>query len=269
MPFARWLERSHAPYLQALVAVAAATAVGLLLFAHADHANVVMVFLVAVVLAAARLGNGPSVLAAVTAVVAFVYFFVPHYNSCVVDDLAYLPTFAVLLAVGLIVATLTSRLRGEALATEAREQRSRILYELPRDLTAADDRDAVAAVADAHVGRTLGGHGWIVIADGEGARAHGLGAAPSLDATDAAAQALRRRETAHQPPHWATPLVVGRDCIGALVVHRPDGEPTAAVRQLLASFANPLAIARRRLLVDETPRSRGRRPDRSACATCC
>lgn len=254
LPFGRLLERSpapHAPYLQALLTVAVATGVGKLLFAHADHANVVMVFLVAVVLVAARLGNGPSVLAAVTAVAAFVYFFVPHYNSFIVDDLAYLPTLAVLLAVGLVVATLTSRLRDAALATEAREQRSRALYELSRDLTAADDRDAVAAAADAHVGRVLGGHGWIVVADGESLRAHGLGAAPSLDATGVAAHALRRRETAHRPPHWATPLVFGGECIGALVAECPGGEPSGAVRQLLASFANTLAIAWRRLLVDE------------------
>ncbi|MFN7671775.1 MAG: ATP-binding protein [Planctomycetota bacterium] len=254
LPFGRWLERSpapHAPYLQALVAVGAAAAVGRLLFAHADHANVVMVFLVAVVVVAARLGNGPSVLAAVTAVAAFVYFFVPHYNSFVVEDLAYLPTLAVLLAVGLVVATLTSRLRDEAVATVAREQRSLALYELSRDLTAADDRDAVAAVADAHVGRVLGGHGWIVVADGDGLRAHGVSAAPPIDAASAAALALQFGRPEQRPPHWATPLVFGRDCIGALVVQCPDGEPTDAVRRLLASFANTLAIAWRRLLVDE------------------
>jgi two-component system sensor histidine kinase KdpD len=132
LPFGRWLERSHAPhapYLQALVAVAAATGVDFLLFERVELANLVMVYLVAVVLVAARLGKGPSVLAAVAAVASFVYFFVPHYNSFVLADLAYLPTFLSMLAVGLVVATLTSRLRAEALATEARERRSLALYE--------------------------------------------------------------------------------------------------------------------------------------------
>ena len=253
-PFGRLLERSHAPrapYLQALAAVAAATGAGFLLFDFVELANLVMVYLAAVVLVAARLGKGPSVLAALTAVAVFVYFFVPHYNSFVLADLAYLPTFLIMLAVGLVVATLTSRLRDEALATEAREQRSLALYELSRDLTAADGRDAIAAVADAHVGRVLGGRGWIVAKDGERLRAYGGSAPPPLRADGAAALSLTRRRPEHQPPHWAAPLVFGRDCIGALVVDGARAEPASDERQLLASFANTLAIAWHRLLVDE------------------
>jgi two-component system sensor histidine kinase KdpD len=246
LPFGRWLERSHAPhapYLQALVAVAAATGVDFLLFERVELANLVMVYLVAVVLVAARLGKGPSVLAAVAAVASFVYFFVPHYNSFVLADLAYLPTFLIMLAVGLVVATLTSRLRAEALATEARERRSLALYELSSDLTAADGRDAVAAVADAHVGRVLGGRCCL--------REYGGETPPPLDGEGAAARSLRHRRPEHVAPHWATPLVFGKYCIGALVADGAASEPADAERQLLASFANTLAIAWHRLLVDE------------------
>ena len=254
LPFGRWLERSHAPhapYLQALVAVAAATGVDFLLFERVELANLVMVYLVAVVLVAARLGKGPSVLAAVAAVASFVYFFVPHYNSFVLADLAYLPTFLIMLAVGLVVATLTSRLRAEALATEARERRSLALYELSSDLTAADGRDAVAAVADAHVGRVLGGRCWIVVGDGGRLREYGGETPLPLDGEGAAARSLRHRRPEHVAPHWATPLVFGKYCIGALVADGAASEPADAERQLLASFANTLAIAWHRLLVDE------------------
>lgn len=253
-PLGRWLERSHAPkapYLQALLAVAAATSVGFLLFDLVDLANLVMVFLLAVVVVAARLGKGPSVLAALVAVASFVYFFVPHYNSFVLADFAYLPTFLTMLAVGLVVATLTSRLRSEAIATEARERRSLALYELSRDLTAADGRDAVAAVAERHVQRVRGGRSWIVVANGDALTAFGAGAAPLLTADGAAAVALRRRHAEHRPPHWATPLVFGRDCIGALVCDAAAAPPGEEERQLLTSFANTLAIAWHRLIVDE------------------
>jgi two-component system sensor histidine kinase KdpD len=253
-PLGRWLERTdapRAPYAQALAAVAVATGAGFLLFDLVDLANLVMVFLVAVVLVAARLGKGPSVLAAVTAVASFVYFFVPHYNSFVIADLGYLPTFLTMLAVGLVVATLTSRLRDEALATEARERRSLALYELSRDLTAADDRQAVAAVAERHVQRVRGGRCWIVV-DGAGVlSAYGAGDAPPLGHDGAPARALRRRQAEHTAPHWATPLVFGKDCIGALVCDGAADEPGPAERQLLASFGNTLAIAWHRLIVDE------------------
>jgi two-component system sensor histidine kinase KdpD len=253
-PLGRWLERTdapRAPYLQALVAVATATGVGFLLFDLVDLANLVMVFLVAVVLVAARLGKGPSVLAAVAAVAAFVYFFVPHYNSFVLADLAYLPTFLTMLAVGLVVATLTARLRDEALATDARERRSLALYELSRDLTAADDRHAVAAVAERHVQRVRGGRCWLVFDHGDTLAACGSAAAPPLGDDDAAARSVRGAREEHVPPHWATPLVFGGECIGALVCDEASGEPGPAERQLLASFANTLAIAWHRLIVEE------------------
>lgn len=257
----RWLERSpapRAPYLQAVLAVALATGVGFALFrllsqfGQVELANLAMVFLLAVVVVAARLGKGPSVLAALVAVAAFVYFFVPHYNSFVLADLAYLPTFLTMLTVGLVVATLTSRLRSEALATEARERRSLALYELSRDLTAADDRAAVAAVAERHVQRARGGRCWIVVAaEGGGLADFGASATPPPAVDGAAAAALASGRDEHRPPLWATPLVFGGACIGALVCDAAAAPPGDEERQLLGSFANTLAIAWHRLIVDE------------------
>ena len=258
-PLGRWLERSHAPrapYLQAVCAIAAATCAGFLLFGLVDLANLAMVFLLAVVVVAARLGKGPSVLAAFVAVASFVYFFVPHYNSFVLADLAYLPTFLTMLAVGLVVATLTSRLRSETIATEARERRSLALYELSRDLTAADDRAAVAAVAERHVERVRGGRCWVVVAtDGGGLAAFGASEAPPLAAEGAAAAALASGRDEHRPPCWATPLAFGGACIGALVCDAAATPPGEEERQLLGSFANTLAIAWHRLIVDEQAKS--------------
>ncbi|MFO1424746.1 MAG: DUF4118 domain-containing protein, partial [Candidatus Competibacteraceae bacterium] len=76
------------------------------LLPHFDLANIIMLFLLAVVGVAVRYGRGPAVLAAVVNVVAFDVFFVPPRFSLAVHDWQYLLTFAVMLIVGLVVGQL-------------------------------------------------------------------------------------------------------------------------------------------------------------------
>ena len=75
------------------------------------EANVVMVFLAAVAWVAFRYGRGPAVWASVMSVLVFDVFFVPPVGSLTVKDSQYLITFAVLLVIGLLISTLTARLR--------------------------------------------------------------------------------------------------------------------------------------------------------------
>ena len=76
-----------------------------------DLANIVMLFLLAVVGAALLFGRGPAVLAAIVNVLAFDFFFVPPRFSFAVSDAQYVFTFAVMLVVGFAVGQLTARLR--------------------------------------------------------------------------------------------------------------------------------------------------------------
>lgn len=150
----RWIESQHQPryrYAAALAIVVAATGVSALLFELGDPENLVMVYLLGVVLAAIRLGRGPSVFATVGGFACFLYFFVPHYYSFVLADLYYLPTFVIMLTVAFVVSTLTSKVQSDAAAMEERERRSTALYELSRDLAACDTRQQVAVAVDRHV----------------------------------------------------------------------------------------------------------------------
>ena len=73
-----------------------------------ELANIAMLFLLAVVLVSVRYGLGPSVMASFLNVAAFDFFYVPPRFSFAVSDVQYLLTFAVMLAVGLITAKLTT-----------------------------------------------------------------------------------------------------------------------------------------------------------------
>ena len=109
-------------YLLAALVVAAVALLGAPLLGQFDLANIAMLFPLAVLFAAIRLGRGPAVFAAFLAVALFDFFFVHPHFTLAVSDLQYLLTFAVLLAVALTTAELAARLRRERDSAEARAQ---------------------------------------------------------------------------------------------------------------------------------------------------
>jgi two-component system sensor histidine kinase KdpD len=96
-----------------------------------------MLFLLAVVVVAVWLGRGPAVMASFVSVALFDFFFVPPRFSFTVDDPQYLLTFAVMLAVALIIGQLTAGLKRQAVVAAQKERRSHALYEMARELTGA------------------------------------------------------------------------------------------------------------------------------------
>ncbi|MFA5243648.1 MAG: DUF4118 domain-containing protein [Sulfuricella sp.] len=107
------------------------------LLGYLELSNIVMLFLLTVLLVAARFGRGPAVLASFLSVALFDFFFVPPQLSFTVHDAQYLVTFAVMLTVALITGQLAAGLRREVSAASLREQQTRALYEMARDLAGA------------------------------------------------------------------------------------------------------------------------------------
>jgi two-component system sensor histidine kinase KdpD len=142
---------SYSPYAWALVAVAACTLIGLTVFRWMNPVNVVMVYLVGVVLVSRRFGQGPSALAALLAVLAFDLFFVPPRLTFAVHDTEYVFTFAVMLATGLVISTLTGRVRTQAELARRREERTAALYSLSRTLSGLLTVDDVARAVSAGI----------------------------------------------------------------------------------------------------------------------
>lgn len=133
-------------YVWALIACAAMTAVATPLGHYLDLTNVVMLFLLTVLLVAARFGRGPAVLAAFLSVALFDFFFVPPRFTFSVNDAQYLVTFAVMLAVALVTGHLTAGLRRQAELASLKEQQTRALYEMARDLAGALTATQVADI---------------------------------------------------------------------------------------------------------------------------
>jgi len=180
---------AHVRYLLAIALCALTGLLALPLRGWLDPANMVMLFLLAVFVAAVRLGRGPAVLAAFLAVALFDVFFVPPHLSFTVADAQYLVTFAVMLAVGLITTHLTAQLAERREESLARERETRLLYGLARDLGAALTLEQAAGIVAAFL-RDRGLAATLLVDRGAGREdfaAFGapLGAAPAARARDA------------------------------------------------------------------------------------
>ncbi len=152
-------------YLWALLVCAATTLVTLPLLPYFDLANIVMLFLLAVVIAAVRFGRGPATLAAVVNVAAFDFFFVPPQFSFGIHDAQYLLTFAVMLSVGLITGQLTAGLRYQARIAGHREERSRDMYQMARELSGALTEEQIAEISDRYIEASFRARAEILLPD--------------------------------------------------------------------------------------------------------
>src|SRR5262249_55454057 len=155
-------------YASAVATVVLSTLVCWAMFGRFDNSNLIMVQLLGVAFVAARYGRRPSALAAVLGVAAFDFFFVPPYMTFAVGDTQYVFTFAVMLVVGLLIGTLAVRVRAQAEAAGSREERTRALYALSRDLAAAPSADEVAQAATRHVAPAFQGEAEIWLPGREG-----------------------------------------------------------------------------------------------------
>ncbi|EMF4708854.1 two-component system sensor histidine kinase KdpD [Providencia stuartii] len=102
-----------------------------------DKANLVTLYLLGVVLVALFYGRRPSIFAALINVISFDLFFVQPHFSLAIMDMQYLVTFTVMLIVGVVVGNLTAGMRYQARIARYREQRTRHLYEMTKELSRA------------------------------------------------------------------------------------------------------------------------------------
>ena len=130
-----------------------------------DLTNIVMLFLLAVMLVALRLGRGPAVLASFLSVGLFDFFFVPPRFSFAVSDMQYLITFSVMLALALVIGQLMASLRDQVRVSMNREMRARALYEAARDLSAALQPQQITEICDRFVTRVFNARAAIVLPD--------------------------------------------------------------------------------------------------------
>jgi two-component system sensor histidine kinase KdpD len=260
---------STGAYVGAAGVVAAAAAVGLAVRAWVSTTDIAMLFLLAVMIAAARYGTRPSVLASALGIAVFDFCFVPPYYTFAVAHASYLFTFVVMLVVALLISRLAARIRGQADAAREREQHTAALYALSRRLAAARDAQELAAAISAQVRETFRAPGTVFLPDERGDLE---AVAAANDATlSEAALGVARWVLAHQQPAGTgtdtlpgadalyLPLTASNRAVGVLRVglRDPRRARDPIERQLLEAIAGQAGVAFERAdLVRRSERAR-------------
>lgn len=255
------------PIVGALIALATGAGFGLRA-AQLGEANIVVVFVLAVALAAYATSRRAAVLAALGAVLAFNFCFTEPYYSLAVDDPGYLITFAVMLAIGLAISALVGRVRAQALAASQRADANDILYRVSRDLAAAPNRYQVAAETQRRLEQLLGGEAAVFLAAPDGEQlGEAIGAARLV--SDERERAVAAWAFAHRRPAGAgtdtlpaaaglyLPLLSrGEERWGLLGVVGRDGRaPAGEQRRIIESIAALAAQALERCRLEESARA--------------
>ena len=107
-----------------------------------------MLYLLAVLAAAALFGSRPAIFAAVVSFAAYNFFFIkPHYTLAVAGDDQWI-ALGLLLASGVITGQLASLMRERAREAERRENEAVVLYDVVRLMSEPDVQRAVTEVAE-------------------------------------------------------------------------------------------------------------------------
>jgi two-component system sensor histidine kinase KdpD len=113
--------------------------------------NLIMIYLLGVTWIAFRYGRRISMIASFFSVLFFDFFFVSPHFTFAVADVEYVLTFIVMLGVGLMIAHLTGQLRRQTIAMGIREDRTKTLYALSRELSKSSYPDELFKIALSHI----------------------------------------------------------------------------------------------------------------------
>jgi len=245
-------------YMASLTLVAAATLISMLVRPVLAPANMVMIYLLVVVVAALRLGLKPAILTAFLGVLAFDFFFVPPHLTFAVADTQYLITFIALFAVSVIISSLVSKAREREEAVRDREVQTNSLYHLSRDLASTADIENLLEAVLKNLGESLNARAAVILSEGEHMKvaAASKGLHPSVKEMAVADWVFRnRKEAGHGTETLGSaellhlPLQASGNLLGVLGIKLENEADyrSRQTRRMLDAFASQTAMALERV----------------------
>jgi two-component system sensor histidine kinase KdpD len=257
-PFFRWpstLQSNPSHFLFAVVAVAAALAIGKVLTTLTPIPNLSMVFLLAVLVTAMNVGMWPAIFASVLSFLVYNFFFIPPVYTFTIAEPYELLALVIFLVVAVISSAMAGRVREQARIAAARMRAMRRLYEFTKRLSGLATVDAVAEGAASEIHASLGRPVVVMLAHDDDIAL--TAAWPPEDALDAAAMTAARWAYSHNEPAGAdtgtlpiipwyfVPLGIGSKTLGVVgVAKEKDGPPLdSEARALLDTLVEQTAAA--------------------------
>jgi len=245
-------------YVESLLIVAGVTVLGWLIHSFISLANLMMLYLLAVVVIAFRRGLRPAIVTSVLGVLAFDFCFVPPFFTFRVTDTEYLITFAGMIVVGTLISLLVAKARRHADAAQIREKETGTLYALSQDLAVATDADAIVAAVSGNIMEIFGWESAFFLPGDNGLLVRGKSPGLEIDADDLAvatwafqhgATAGYETDTLHGSKIRYIPVQSSRGVLGILGVKPAAASGGISYEQtrILTAFANQAALALERV----------------------
>jgi len=252
-------------YTGAVALVAVSTLVGLWLAPRWGTAAVDMIYLPAVLAAAALWGLGPGLLAGILSALSYNFFFTDPVHTFRIDRVTDIVTVLVLLAVALVTSRLAAGIRTQAQIAAAHAERNAIIAGFARQLLSSSGEEDISRTGCRALAELLGCNAILVSGLPE---PRVIAAAPEgnrLTPADIAAAALTisagepagRGTSRSQPAEWVFyPIRSGGHVLAAMGLARDDGNRPLAEEQLplLTSFLDQLALAMERARLEREAR---------------
>ena len=244
-------------YLVALGTTALVTLLGVALFS-ANITNAGLLYLLPVMFVATRYGLRPGVITGLVSSLAYNFFFIPPTHTFTIQDPQNILTVLMLLGVAVASSQLAARVRDQALLAQHSAAQNSALAGFARQLTAISQRDELARLLCAEIGRLLDAHTVLLFpANGD---LDVAAAVPPEDPLAAIEQAAARWAFENNQPagrgsetltasEWLFhPLATGGRTRGVMGLARPDA---SAIRPdqlpLLLSLLDQAALALERI----------------------
>jgi two-component system sensor histidine kinase KdpD len=253
------------PYLASIALVIIVTFFGVFIKRTIAPTNIVIFYILIVVTTAVWWGRGPAVMVSILSVLLFDYFLIPPYLSFTVSDFQYIFTFIGLLIVGLVISTLASKTRHQAIKAQEKEAQITILYRLSKDLAVSDSLENALHTIRMNVGQIFNCHTAIFLPAGSGIELSSFDSEfPTEEHERAIATWVFKNE---KEAGWSTdilpdakayylPLKTSQGAFGVLGVFFKEGKEGLDPREnsLLSALASQAAVAIQRIKLFEISR---------------
>lgn len=239
--------------------LAVATALGFLLYDALGLANIAMLFVLVVAVAAGRTSRLESAITAVVGVLTYNFCFVEPRYTFAVTDARYAVLFVVMLSVALVISTLTQKLKAQLASSSERERRNSSLYRLSQLLAQQRGKRELASVAATEIRSVFDGDVAVFLL--EKGRLVTLAASErNFESSSSEMAVATWVGEHHQPAGRGTdtlpgasalylPLLGAEAQVGVLGFLPGDRPLDLAATRLLETFANSLGMALERAVL--------------------
>lgn len=281
--------RRIGPYLEGVLTTALATGLGKLVDSLIVLPNISLVYVVPVLIAAARHGLVPSIWVAGLSVLCFNFFFLPPLYEFTISDPANVVALFFFMFVAIAASALAVRTRTQTEQVRREARTTADLYAFSRKIAGVIDLYDLLWTVVTHLARLLNAEVVILMpekmADGTGKLEASAAFPPGTELSEADLAAARWSWDADQPTGRGTdtlpggrwlfvPIRTSRSeigVIGVLSLKEGDGGLSAAERRLLDAVGNQAAVAIERVTlaadIDQAQLGADRERMRSAMLT--